>query len=718
MLAEMKEFEEIINKCKENNFSEESLSKIKEAFEFAKLKHKGKYRKSGEEYINHPVTVAYILSELNVDAITIISALVHETITESDATLDELETRFGSEVKLIVESLAKINKLKLNDASENSSIYLRKVLVGLSTDVRVILIKLADRLHNMRTIYALSPEKQKQKTMETMNVLIPIAHRLGINSIKSELEDLCLRYSKPDIYQEILDKLEGTREELNEVLLEMKESISDILSSQHIKFEIKGRVKSVYSIYTKLSTGRKWNDIYDILALRVIVEKVSDCYLVIGLIHTKYRPIAKRFKDYISMPKANMYQSLHTSIFGIDGHIFEVQVRTKEMDEIAEHGIASHWSYKEHGSKNIKNVMDQKLELYRNIIDAYQEETNDDLFAKSMEEELLSDLIYVFTPKGDVIELPQGSTPVDFAYRVHSRVGDTCIGALVNENIVPLDYELTDGDIVKIQTNASSTPNKDWLNFVKSSQAKNKIKAFFSKQDKEKYIELGKNLLEKEIRKQKLNINEILNDNNLNKIIKELKLNNLEDLYLSIGSLRYTPIYILNLIHHDKKTVQDALLERVINNPINPKYNYKNNVIIDGFDDILVTLAECCHPVMGDEIIGFITKGHGINIHKKDCPNIKNIKNRLIPAEWNKESESDYLSKLTIYTNTPSNNLLDIVALAGKRNVNITSITEFMQNDNTGYRVSLKVRNSHDLELFIEDLKSLKFINIIKRGNA
>lgn len=712
----MKEFDLIIEKCQENNFSKEQITKIEEAYNFAKEKHQGQKRKNNEDLITHPVNVALILSDLNVDATTLIAALVHETVFESDATYEELENKFGSEVRLIVESLGKINKLKLNDSSESSSIYLRKVLVGLSTDVRVILIKLADRLHNMRTIYALSEEKQHQKALETMNVLIPIAHRLGINSIKSELEDLCLRYTKPEIYQEILDKLDGTREELNEVLLEMKDSISEILSSHGIKFTIKGRVKSVYSIYTKLSTGRKWSDIYDILALRAIVEKVSDCYLAAGLIHAKYRPIANRFKDYISMPKANMYQSLHTSVFGLDGHIFEIQLRTKEMDEIAEHGIASHWSYKEHGSKNIQNVMEQKLELYRNIIDSHKEETSDELFAKNMEEELLSELIYVFTPKGDVMELPLGSTPIDFAYRVHSKVGDTCVGAIVNDNIVPLDYKLVDGDIVKINTNASSTPNKDWLSFVKTSQAKNKIKSYFSKSSKENYIDTGKNLLEKEIKRQKNNVNEILTEENINKILKDLKLNTIDDLYLSIGALRYTPTYVLNLINNDKKNVQDILLERVINNTKEETPNYKNDIIVSGFDDILVTLANCCHPVMGDEIVGYITKGQGINVHKKDCPNIKNIQNRIIDVKWNPNIlDSNYLTKLTIITNSSNNNLVSIVTKASQRNVNVTSINE-LENGTNGYEITIKVKNKRDLELFVDDLNSLNFINKVIRG--
>ena len=711
----MNDLEYIINKYEEEGFSKEKIDKIKQAYNYALEKHKGKKRKDGNDFINHPLSVARILCDLNVDDTTIISALVHETISESDATGEELEKLFDSDVRNIVESLTKINKLKLNDDSESSSLYLRKVLVGLSEDPRVLIIKLADRLHNMRTLDYLPVEKQKQKAMETMNVLIPIAHRLGINSIKSELEDLSLRYSKPDVYESILEKLNGTREELNKVLNDMIESVSDILSSHNIKFKIKGRVKSIYSIYTKLSTGRKWSDIYDILAMRAIVENVSDCYLAAGLIHAKYRPIPKRFKDYIAMPKSNMYQSLHTSVFGDNGHIFEIQLRTKEMDDIAENGIASHWSYKEHTSNNIKNIMDQKLEMYKNLIDSYNEDISDDVFREHIEDELLSDLIYVFTPKGDVMELPVGSTPIDFAYRIHTNVGDKMVGAIVNENIVPIDYKLQDGDIVKIKTDANSTPNKDWLNIVKTSQAKNKIKSYFSKVDKEKYTELGSNLLEKEIRKQKLSFKEVFNDEHLDKLYKDLKVKSLDEIYLNVGSLRYTPSYIINLIYEDKKNVQDILLDKVLNNnKLNTKNNYKKDILVAGYDDILVNVAECCHPVKGDEIIGYITKGNGVTVHKKNCVNIKEIKDRLINVNWNMESDNTYISKLKLITNDNHNNMLEIVTKASLKNIVVTSINEFNKNNIHGYSITFKVKDKNTLDSFIESLRILSFVSEIE----
>ena len=356
-------FEKLYEKIKSNIKDTEELLLIKEAYNFAFLCHQGMKRLTGEDFINHPLQVANILNDLNVDAITLTAALLHEVMNNGDTSLNEIKDKFGEAVATIVDSITKINKLELVDDSESSAIYLRKVLVGLATDVRVLFIKLADRLHNMRTNYVINPKKQKQKAYETQAVLIPIAHRLGINSIKSELEDLCLYYTKPDVYNDILEKLNESKGELNDALNEMKESITNILTDQGLKFKIKGRVKSVHSIYNKLANGKKWNDIYDILALRVILDKVSDCYMAVGLLHSKYRPIPKRFKDYIAMPKANMYQSLHTTVFGVDGHLFEVQFRTYEMDEFAEKGMASHWSYKEHGSKKVQNIMEQKLEM-------------------------------------------------------------------------------------------------------------------------------------------------------------------------------------------------------------------------------------------------------------------------------------------------------------------------------------------------------------------
>jgi len=702
-------FEEVLNNLKITN--EESLNKIKAAYVFACEEHKGLKRLSGDDYITHPLHVANILTELNVDDVTIIAALLHEVLNNGQkATKELLEEKFGSEVAKIVNSVSKINKLELVDETETSAIYLRKVLVGLAEDPRVLYIKLADRLHNMRTNWAIREEKQKEKAKETMSVLVPIAHRLGINSIKSELENICLSILKPDVYNDILEKLNKTTLELNDNLMEMKESLSELLHENGINHEIKGRVKSVYSIYNKLNNGKKYSDIYDILALRIFVEKETECYTTIGLIHSKYRPVPKRFKDYIANPKENMYQSLHTTVFGNDGEVYEVQVRTYEMDEIAEKGIASHWSYKEKGSKKVQAIMEQKLEMFRNIIETSSED-DDASFESAMNSDLLSELIYVFTPKGDVIELPKDSTPIDFAYRIHSRVGDTTTGAIVNDNIVPLSYALQNNDIVKIITNNNATPNQDWLSIVKTQQAKTKIKSYFSKKDREDYIEKGKNILEKEIRKKKLAISEVLSDTNINKILKDLKMDSLEDLYLSIGSLRYTAGYIINLTTDDKHNVDDILIEKI--KPANVVHKSKDDVIVDGNTNIMYSLAKCCKPVKGDNIIGFITKGEGVSVHKDTCPNIKNSTDRLISVEWNEKSDNTYLSDITLLVND-TNFLMDLMSEATKEKILISEMRNKEIEDGIMCNLTVKVRNKEELERFKNQIAKFRKVKIVE----
>lgn len=707
-------YDELYAKLKKIIKSQDELDVINDAYEFANLKHMGKKRLNGDDYISHPLEVANILVDLNCDYVTIACALLHETVNHTETTLDDINDKFGEEIGKIIKSISKINKLELADNKDSSAQYLRKVLVGLSEDVRVLFIKLADRLHNMRTIYALPVEEQKQKANETTAVLIPIAHRLGINSIKSELEDLCLRYTKPDVYNDILEKLNASREELNELLLEMKESISEILNESGINFKIKGRVKSVHSLYNKMDNGKRFNDIYDILALRVFVDTEQDCYLTIGLIHSKYRPMPKRFKDYIAMPKENMYQSLHTTVFGIDGHLFEVQVRTYEMDEIAEKGIASHWSYKEKGAVKIQSMMEQKLEMFRNIIEANNNVETDTEFASNLNNELLTELIYCFTPKGDVLELPKGATPIDFAYRIHSGVGDRTIGAIVNDQIVPLDYKLEDGDIVKINTSKEPNPKKDWLNFVKTSQAKSKIKSFFSKQDRLNYINTGKEMIEKEIRRRKLSFGEVLTDANIAKVCKDIHMNDLEEIYLSVGSLRFTAGYIINLIFEDKKNVMDIYLGKITNNTEISTKAIKGDIIVAGTDDILVTIAKCCKPIKGDKIVGYITKGYGIQVHKSDCPNIKDS-HRLIDVEWNMTNQASYLTDLQIKVIKGKNQLLDIITKASQKDIYIESVKTFEDIDFTTFAITVKTNDINQLNNFINDVRSLSFVRDIVR---
>ena len=702
----MYKIEDIILKCRQNEFTAEELSNISLAHKIVTEEFNFSSEVYSTKSITHFTNVAGILADLNADSTTVIAGLLHGMTSEKQ--LEIVTENFGEDYESIIKNLEKISHLKTSEFDKATSNNLKKLLVGLAEDARVLIIKIADRLDVMRNAYILPPEEQKQKAIGTMEVYVPIIHRLGINSVKSELENLCLKYTKPDMYKEIEDKLNGTTEELNASLNDMKENISDILTEHGIKFEIKARVKSIYSIYHKLTTGHKWNEIYDILAMRLIVPTEEDCYLAIGLIHAKYRPVPKRFKDYIAMPKENMYQSLHTSVFGSNDNIYEIQVRTPEMDEIAEHGIASHWSYKEHG-KNIQNLMEQKLEIFRNTIKMASYE-NDEGFQKNINDEIFNTQIYVFTPKGDVMELPSGSTPIDFAYRIHSGVGDKTVGAIVNDQIVPLNYKLEDGDIIKINTLNSAKPNKEWLNFVKTTQAKNKIKAYFSKKDRENYIELGKDLLEKEIRKQKLSISEVLKEENINKLTTDLKLKDYDELLLSIGSLRYTPAYIIDLIYEDKKQIEDIMLERVNRKVINKKANYKDDIIVAGEGNILVSLANCCHPVPGDEIIGFVTKGEGVSVHKKTCPNISDKTERLIDVAWNNKEESLFNVSLTIKTNSMQNHILEIVTAASVKNVSINSIKEYENKEMLDYQVSVRVSNKDKLEQFIDEILKLNFV--------
>ena len=694
----MMTFNYILNKIK----NPDDIKDIKASYEYANSKLSGIMRKNGDTEISHCLEVSNILIDLNVDKETIICAILHSVLDFNDIDEKEIVENFSLETYKIIFSLSKINNLEMVDDSESAALYLRKVMVGLSEDVRVLFIKLADRLHNMRTFDAISTERQKKVANETLSVLVPIAHRLGINSIKSELENLCLYYLKPDVYNDILEKLNATVDSLNNYLIEMQESICDLLNENEIKFEIKGRVKSVYSIYNKLSTGKKWDDIYDILALRIFVDKESDCYAVVGLIHSKFRPIPSRFKDYIAVPKENMYQSLHTTVFGPGGKFYEIQIRTYEMDEIAEKGIASHWSYKEKGTKKIQTYMEQKLEIYRSIIENSENDT-DEVFNEVVGSNILGNLMYVFTPKGDVIELPEDATPIDFAYRVHSKVGDTMTGAIVNDIMVSINTPLHDGDICKILTNPNSTPSKEWLNIVKTTQAKDKIKAYFSKIDKQNYIERGKNILEKELRKRKIPQNMVTSQENLKLILKELKLKDLDDLYFSIGSYKYTVTHIVNIIIPKEET-------SAIKKNINIKSG--SDILIDGKVNILTHLAKCCNPVKGDEIVGVITKNDGISVHQKNCENIINSDEKMVSASWIENVHNDYICSIKITLSSNKNKLSDIIAKISIPKVYIISIETI---DEINYLVKIKVEDNSYIDLVIKNVNKLRYVKDVKR---
>ena len=708
--------DDLLEKAKVYIKSAEDIELIKKAYLFASKAHAGQLRLTGDDYMLHPLNVALILTEIYADAQTLSAALLHDVINFANVTIEEIEKEFGPEMKALVDGISRINKLSLSADNEALVSYHKKILVGLSGDVRIIILKIADRLHNMRTLWAIPENKRKEKAKETLEILVPIAHRLGINHIKSELEDLSLKYWKPDVYNDILEKLSESRAELDKSVDKMMESVSKILDENNIPHEMKGRSKSVYSIYNKLQKGKTFNEIYDILALRYFVNTVSDCYLALGAIHAKYKPMPKRFKDYIARPKANGYQSLHTTVFGVDGKLFEIQIRTYEMDKVAEYGVASHWSYKEHGINKV-NDMELKLKSFRTVIELNEQQVEGEEFVNTVKNEVFNPTnIYVYTPKGDVFELPIGSTPIDFAYRVHTSVGHQMIGAIVNGNIVSLDYKLKDGDIVKINTNKNSKgPSQEWINICFTTSAKNKIKAFFSKIDKEKTTSDGKDMLIKTIRRKKLSINDIMDDKKIKIALDDLGLNNENELYYEIGIGKYNPTSVIKTILGEKEDEKRAL-EKVL------KYSSKTmeasgDIIVDGMDDLKVSFGGCCTPVKGDDVVGYISKGNGITIHRRNCHNICNLNERIINVHCNDKASKKYLTNVIIYTDKKDNLLLDIISKTTSMNVGVKSVNTINNTDYNAYDLDILVDDKETLDRYMNVIGQLPFVTSIERGN-
>jgi len=703
--------DDLIEKVSNYDDNKEDLKLIRSAYEYASKKHFSQKRITGDDYITHPLNVAWILTDVKADGKAISAALLHDTIEDSDSTFDEISKLFGQDVATIVDGVTKINRINFTSDSEQMAANQRKILVGLSSDVRVLIVKLADRLHNMRTLYVLSETKQKKKAKETLEILTPVAHRLGIYKIKSELEDLSLRYSNPTAYFDIVEKLNVKKSERDEAVGKMLSDVSELLNNHNINHEIKGRSKSIYSIYNKMNKGKKFEDIYDILALRVFVNTEQECYLALGLIHSKYKPVPKRFKDFIAMPKTNMYQSLHTTVFGIDGQLFEIQIRTYEMDKIAEYGIASHWSYKENKSAVNKDNMEQKLEIFRSIMELNKDSSTPEEFISNVKKDILfNDSIYVYTPKGDVIELPNGATCVDFAYKVHTEVGDKMVGAIVNDSIVPFDYQLKNGDIIRINTSKlAKGPNKDWLNFVTTTQAKNKIKNFYSKREKDENLSRGIEIFENALRKKNLPITETI-ESHLGMILDTLKLKDLDELYISIGSGKFTISSVMKLICPKENPVEKKL------NKIsdNKKQIIKNDILVEGMNEIKVSLSGCCKPIPGDNIIGYITKGSGITVHRSSCKNIIDLDERLINVKWNESTTKKFATDILVYTNA-DDNLLDIIAKATASNLIIDSVSTMSKSDFKIYDLTVLVETKEKLDKFCNDLNNLKFVTKVER---
>ncbi len=654
--------------------------------------------------LNDYLEIASILTTVYADMETISASLLYHLLVLEKVDENTLKENFGFEIAHLSQGAYKLDKIIYSTENDYLVEYYKKVIVGMSEDVRVIMINLANRVMNMRHINRLKRESAKKYAKESLEIVSPIAHHLGIYKIKSELEDLSLKTLKPDVYFDIVEKLNSTKKERDKLINNMTLEVKRILDENHINYEIKGRSKSIYSIYNKLDKGRKFNDIYDLFALRIMVDSEILCYHVLGLLHANFKPIPKRFKDFIAMPKSNGYRSLHTTVFGVNNTLFEIQIRTFEMNEVAENGLAAHWSYKENKSAVILSSTDQKLEFFKTVIDNYQQKASDDNAYLEFKDEKMHGNIYVFTPKGDVIELPNGATPIDFAYKVHTKVGEKMIGAIVNNKIVPLNYVLQDNDVVRINTSKTSSPKLSWLKIAKLNQTKNKIKSYFVKERKEEVISFGENSLLKYLKKKNVNQTEFFKEENISKILKELKCKDLKELYLDLGNNKFSPKTILDIVNPNKKT-------NILEKEIKLKNNY--DIHVSGISDIHVNIASCCNPIPGDEIVGFITKNKGITIHRKKCSNIKG--DRLVNVNWNNQTKNLYLTKLNIYTNDNISHLTDLIGKISSIGITINNATTYINDLKFNYKISLYIKSINDLDNVIKVLLKQEYITNIER---
>ncbi|WP_343782645.1 bifunctional (p)ppGpp synthetase/guanosine-3',5'-bis(diphosphate) 3'-pyrophosphohydrolase [Alkalibacillus silvisoli] len=722
---ETKTIEQVIQSAS-RYLNEEHTTFLRLAYEYAKEAHEGQVRKSGEEYIIHPVQVASILVDLEMDPSTIASGFLHDVIEDTGITFDDLSEEFGEEVASLVEGVTKLGKIKYKSKQEQQAENHRKMFIAMAKDIRVILIKLADRLHNIRTLDHLSEQKQRRIANETLEIFAPLAHRLGISTIKWELEDISLRYLNPQQYYRIVNLMKQKRDERVYYIEKVIDEIQNQLHDVNITAEISGRPKHIYSIYRKMAIQKKdFNEIYDLLAVRVIVKSIKDCYAVLGIIHTCWKPMPGRFKDYIAMPKPNLYQSLHTTVIGPKGDPLEVQIRTQEMHEIAEYGIAAHWAYKE-GQSNNHEDMSKQLAWFREILE-WQSETNDaEEFMESLKVDFFSDMVYVFTPNGDVIELPSGSVPLDFAYRIHTEVGNKTVGAKVNGKIEPLDYKLKTGDIVEMLTSKHSYgPSEDWLKITQTSQAKNKIKQFFKKQRRDENIERGKELIEKEIKNLDLIPKKVLVEDNIQNALGRFHLHTLEDLYAAVGYQGITAQQATNRL--TEKIVQKERAEDLENSIIEAQQEVETKrkkstgigVNVKGIDNLMVRLSKCCNPVPGDEITGYITKGRGVSVHRQDCPNIKNEdENRLIEVEWENvnRQRKNYGVDLEISGFDRNGLLNEILQVVNETNTDIVAVTgKSDKNKMAVIHLTILIQNVDHLRRIVDRIKHISDVFTVQR---
>lgn len=726
--------DDVLAMCKEY-MNETHIKFIEKAIYFATYAHKEQIRKSGEAYIVHPIQVAGILAELKLDPDTIATGFLHDVVEDTGFSIDDIEYEFGKDVAFLVEGVTKLGKIKYKSHAEQQAENHRKMLLAMANDLRVIMVKLADRLHNLRTLKFHKPEKQRMIAEETLEIYAPLAHRLGMNKIKWELEDTSLRYLNPQQYYRIVHLMNSKRDEREEYINTTIENIKEATKDLEIDAVIYGRPKHIYSIYRKMKDQKKqFSEIYDLLAIRVLVDSIKDCYAVLGAIHTKWKPMPGRFKDYIAIPKANMYQSIHTTVIGPGGRPVEIQIRTFEMHRVAEYGVAAHWAYKEGNKEKVTNdPLQKQLDWFKDLIELQNETKDAKDFMNSVKEDIFGDKVYVFTPKGDVSELPLGSGPLDFAYNIHTEVGNKTVGAKVNNKIVPLNYQLKTGDIVEVLTSANSFgPSRDWINLVFTSRAKNKIKRFFKLQDRDENILKGRELLEKQITELGFNFKDFMTKQGMKEIATRFNFGTEEDLLAAIGFGEISYQTVANkMTDKARREIEDQKVVETAFEKTTPqgqkkesqkmKIRHEGGVVIEGVDNLLIRLSRCCNAVPGDDIVGYITKGRGISVHRKDCPNVQvpeNEQSRLIEVDWEDTANTSqqYDTELVVEGYNRNGLLNEVLNVINSTTKSLNSVNGKVDaNKIATISVNIGIMNTQQLDFIVDKIKQIPDVYSVRR---
>ena len=708
--------------------TDDECNQVLKAFELADKAHEGQFRASGEPYIMHPLAVADILAHLQIDHITLMAALMHDVVEDTSYSKEDLEEMFGSEVAFLVDGVTKLNQFQYETKEDRQMENYRKMILAMAKDVRVVVIKLGDRLHNMRTLKHMRSDKQKRIAKETLEIFAPLAHRLGIFNVKWELEDLSFRYLEPEKYYDLVDQMKQKRQVREDIVNDTMSQLTKALGEAHIKADIKGRPKHFYSIYKKMKKdNRDLSQIYDLLAVRVIVDSIPDCYAVLGIAHSLWKPLPYRFKDYISMPKSNMYQSLHTTVIGTMGQPVEIQIRTWEMHRVSEYGVAAHWRYKE-GNKNGDKEFDQKVAWLRQVLE-WQDTSNPTELVNALKLDVFSGEVFVFTPKGDVVKLPIGSVPLDFAYRVHTDVGHRCVGAKVNGKIVPLDYTLQNGDIVDIITSKTSKPSLDLLNIVGSSESKSKIRNWFKRENKAENIEKGLEALEKEAKRLNYIWKELIADNRLQQVTKQLKAGTEEEMFAACGYggipvstvlLRLIELYKKSKEAEESKRSTEQIIEK-LKSQGQKKTKNGTGVLVKGEAGVMVRMAKCCNPVPGDDIIGYITRGRGVSVHRCDCSSMGHTPEdleRMIEVSWDGSSGESFHVGIDIQAYDRNGLLMEVMAVLSELKITITNINAKVQEDtkNVSINVTVDIRDISQLDFVMTKLRRIREVYTVQRS--